>query len=67
MHGKTGLDAALRITEALFSGDANDLSEQDLQQLRLDGLPSSTLAADVIDKPLTQLLADAEWLKQVVK
>ena len=63
VHGKTGLDAALRITEALFSGDANDLSEQDLQQLRLDGLPSSTLAADVIDKPLTQLLADCGMVK----
>ena len=63
VHGKTGLDAALRITEALFSGDANDLSEQDLQQLRLDGLPSSTLAADFTDKPLTQLLTDCGMVK----
>jgi tyrosyl-tRNA synthetase len=63
VHGKTGLDAALRITEALFSGDANDLSEQDLQQLRLDGLPSSILSADVTDKPLTQLLTDCGMVK----
>ncbi len=63
VHGKTGLDAALRITEALFSGDANDLSEQDLQQLRLDGLPSSTLPADFTDKPLTQLLTDCGMVK----
>ena len=45
VHGKAGLDAALRITDALFSGESGDLSEQDLQQLRQDGLPSSSLNA----------------------
>ena len=63
VHGKAGLDAALRITEALFSGDSNDLAEQDLQQLRLDGLPSSKLASQCKDKPLTQLLADCGMVK----
>ena len=63
VHGKAGLDAALRITEALFSGDSNDLAEPDLQQLRLDGLPSSKLDLQCLDKPLTQLLADCGMVK----
>jgi len=63
VHGKQGLDAALRITEALFSGVSNDLAEQDLQQLRLDGLPSSKLQAECKEKPLTQLLADCGMVK----
>lgn len=61
VHGEAGLLAAQRITEALFSGDVTQLSEADLEQIKLDGLPSSGLTeADLIDKPLTQLLADAE-------
>lgn len=63
VHGKAGLDAALRITEALFSGDSNDLAEQDLHQLRLDGLPSSKLEPQCKEKPLTQLLADCGMVK----
>ncbi len=32
-----------------------------MEQIKLDGLPSSVLTAvDLLDKPLTQLLADAE-------
>lgn len=64
VHGKQGLDAALRITDALFSGESSDLSEQDLQQLRQDGLPSSSLEGeDLSQKPLTQLFVDAEIVK----
>ena len=64
VHGKSGLDAALRITEALFSGDSGDLSENDLQQLRQDGLSCSTLNTDELaEKPLTQLFADAGVVK----
>ena len=63
VHGDQGLSAALRITEALFNGDANDLSEQDLEQLRQDGLPSSNLSADYKDKPLTQLFTDCGMVK----
>ncbi|OUR60398.1 tyrosine--tRNA ligase [Bermanella sp. 47_1433_sub80_T6] len=60
LHGEAGLLAAKRITDALFSGDATSLSENDLEQIKQDGLPSSDLlAADLVDKPLTQLLADA--------
>ena len=64
VHGKSGLDAALRITEALFSGDSGDLSENDLAQLRQDGLSCSTLNIDELaEKPLTQLFADAGVVK----
>lgn len=60
LHGEEGLAAAERITEALFSGDESALSEADLEQIKLDGLPSSDLAtADLDGAPLTQLLAEA--------
>ena len=64
MHGKSGLDAALRITEALFSGDSDDLSENDLEQLCQDGLSCSALnAEELAQKSLTQLFADAGVVK----
>jgi tyrosyl-tRNA synthetase len=64
VHGRSGLDAALRITDALFSGEASELSEQDLKQLHQDGLPSSSLAdEDLAQKPLTQLFVDAGMVK----
>ncbi len=60
LHGEEGLVAAQRITEALFSGDAAQLSENDLEQIKLDGLPSSDLSAgELADKPLTSLLSEA--------
>lgn len=59
VHGEAGLHAAQRITEALFSGRADDLSEDDYRQLQQDGLPAAVLgSADLVDKPLTQLLVD---------
>lgn len=59
IHGEEGLAAAQRITQALFSGELSGLSELDLQQLQLDGLPTAVLArAELGDKPLTQLLTD---------
>ena len=59
VHGQAGLEAAQRITAALFSGDIAELSEADLEQLKLDGLPSSALpAGDLSQLPLTQLLSD---------
>ncbi len=60
VHGEEGLVAAERITQALFSGEADQLSEQDLEQIQLDGLPSSSLAeANLAEMPLTSLLAEA--------
>ncbi len=59
VHDEEGLQAAQRISEALFSGSVDNLSEQDLQQLAQDGLPSTTLSPEGFEgKPLTQLLAE---------
>lgn len=63
IHGVDGLAAAQRITEALFSGDLSDLSESDLEQIALDGLPSSVLPQDFAEKPLTMLLAECGMVK----
>ncbi len=40
VHGKEGLASAERITQALFSGNMQQLHLSELQQLELDGLPS---------------------------
>lgn len=58
VHGEAGLQAAERITQALFSGDTSNLSEDDYRQLSLDGLPSSELPT-ALEEPLTTLLSDA--------
>ena len=61
VHGDSGLLAAQRITQALFSDDLAGLSESDFEQLQQDGLPSSKLIrSDVGETPLTQILADVE-------
>lgn len=60
VHGEEGLVAAKRITDALFSGDVSELSEQDYAQLAQDGLPSSVLDLEAVsDQPVTAILADA--------
>ncbi|WP_444940100.1 tyrosine--tRNA ligase [Microbulbifer sp. ZKSA004] len=59
VHGEEGLVAAERISRALFSGDIADLSASDLEQLRLDGLPSSALPNDFGEQSLINLLVDA--------
>lgn len=64
VHGQSGLDAALRITDALFSGNSAELSENDLEQLCQDGLPSSTLDREKLSQtPLTQLFTEAGIVK----
>ncbi len=64
VHGEEGLAAAQRITEALFSGDLSDLSEQDLEQLALDGLPSAKVKREVLEgQPMTQLFAEVGMVK----
>ena len=61
VHGDEGLVAAQRITEALFSGNLNDLSEGDFVQLKQDGLPSSALEPEVLAGGLlTSLLSEAD-------
>ena len=59
VHGDEGLAAARRITEALFSGSIDALSEADFGQLRQDGLPASTVDRDALPETLTQLLTEA--------
>ena len=64
VHGVGGLDAARRITAALFGGDIRLLSKSDLEQIRQDGLPSSVLAdGELAGKPLTSLLAECGMVK----
>ncbi|MCB1687276.1 MAG: tyrosine--tRNA ligase [Halioglobus sp.] len=59
VHGQEGLEAAQRITTALFNGTLADLSESDVLQLRQDGLPASTVVRAELPETLTQMLADA--------
>lgn len=59
VHGEDGLQAAQRITEALFSGDTANLSADDLAQLSQDGLPSSELDRAALPETLTQVLTEA--------
>lgn len=64
VHGEVGLVGAQRITQVLFSGSIEGLSESDLQQLKLDGLPSSAISRDELsDKVLTQWLVDSGMVK----
>jgi tyrosyl-tRNA synthetase len=61
VHGESGLLAAQRITQALFSDELSGLSEADFLQLQQDGLPSSKIErAQLGSVPLTQLLADVD-------
>ncbi|MEH6634783.1 MAG: tyrosine--tRNA ligase [Halioglobus sp.] len=59
VHGQGGLDAAVRITDALFSGSLQALDESDMLQLRQDGLPASTVLRTAFPETLTQMLTDA--------
>ncbi|WP_370314759.1 tyrosine--tRNA ligase [Thalassolituus sp.] len=60
VHGDEALASARRITAALFSGDLTELSEQELEQIKQDGLPSSDLDNTTLsDMPLTSILSDA--------
>lgn len=59
VHGDAGLDAARRITDALFSGDVSVLSEDDFAQLKQDGLPCSTLPENTEGATLASLLVEA--------
>ncbi|TXS88984.1 tyrosine--tRNA ligase [Parahaliea maris] len=59
VHGEAGLDAAQRITQALFSGELDELSADDFAQLRQDGLPASTIKVAELPETLTQVLVEA--------
>lgn len=60
IHGEGGLEAAERISQALFSGETAHLDADDYRQLKLDGLPCTVLRrSDLSARPLTQLLSEA--------
>lgn len=64
VHGIGGLEAAERITEALFSGGLESLTEGDLEQLKQDGMPASNLSAAELDgQMLTGLFTDSGLVK----
>ena len=59
VHGDEGVAAARRITESLFSGSLEALARGDLEQLRQDGLPASSVARSQLPETLTQMLTEA--------
>lgn len=61
VHGDEGLASAERITKALFSGDLTQLSENDLEQLALDGLPTTRVSTQ--QHTLVELLTQTELAK----
>lgn len=61
VHGKAGVEAAVRISEALFSGKIAELGESDLQQLELDGMPCTGLDGQSVG--IVQALVDTELAK----
>lgn len=64
VHGDQGLAAAQRITNVLFSGEVAGLSEEDFEQLKLDGLPYKALGeSDFGDTTLAQLFTEAGLVK----
>ncbi len=63
VHGELALHAAKRIRDSLFSGSIDDLTQSDLEQLLLDGMPHSRLSGECVQKPLTSLLSDLGVVK----
>ena len=61
LHGKDGLNAAVRISEALFSGNISSLTTGDLAQLELDGLPCTEIQGG--SKGIIEVLVDTELAK----
>jgi tyrosyl-tRNA synthetase len=57
LHGDKALQSAQRITDALFRGGLDSLTEQDLDQLKLDGMDLTTVEADTVG--LLALIADS--------
>ena len=70
VHGEQGLQSATRITDALFSGSVESLTEVDFAQLALDGIECTTIDADaglvsiMAQTPLARSRAAARRLVQ---
>ncbi len=61
IHGDEGLTSAERISEALFTGELQSLTESELAQLQLDGMPSTVLDSASIN--LVDLVAQTGLAK----
>jgi len=61
LHGAAGLTAAKRISDALFSGNIAQLTNEDLDQLELDGLPCTVFAGG--NKGIVEVLVETELAK----
>jgi tyrosyl-tRNA synthetase len=60
VHGEAALEAARRISQSLFSGSVEALTESDFEQLAQDGVPGVTLGkADAADAGLIDAMAAA--------
>ncbi len=57
VHGEEGVEAAERISAALFAGSLDQLTEDDMEQLALDGMPSSDI--EVAGLTLIDALVDS--------
>nr|WP_321273099.1 tyrosine--tRNA ligase [uncultured Vibrio sp.] len=61
VHGEAGLASAERITQALFSGDVQQLSLSELKQLELDGLPGiNSTQQDLVELLIESGLASSK-------
>ncbi len=60
VHGEAGLAAAQRITDALFQGRLESLSQSDWEQLKLDGIPFQALTTrELANHSLPMLLTES--------
>ena len=63
VHGQAALEAAQRITQSLFSGSLDALTENDFEQLAQDGVPGVSLeiaSSNLIDALVTGGLAKSK-------
>ncbi len=64
VHGQDQLDAAKRITDALFTDKSEVLQKEDFEQLALDGLTHITLQdIDISEITLSRILVDSGLAK----
>ena len=70
VHGAKAVVAAERISAALFAGDAHELLESDLEELRQDGMPTTGCAVGaglltaLVESGLTKSTGEARKLLQ---
>ena len=70
VHGAKAVVAAERISAALFAGDAHELLESDLEELRQDGMPTTGCAVGaglltaLVESGLTKSTGEARKLIQ---